>query len=278
MKQRTPLQSSIIVLALLTALSSAVQASSPSRSALNVPVPGNLDSRIVTFAYTPDVVYRLAVTVGMHTHIMLGADEELIEVPRIGDKVRWRIEGNEKNLYIKATAAGTNTSLSLVTSKRVYQFELVSTERASERVQKAMFSYPDAEEQIQLRARSAENADRAAAQLQADNLRAQNISPEPIDPADLRFLNIKANDPAFNVMHAYTDGIRTYIRMPPSIQDLPAVFMVELNENEKETLMPVNYTVLDRKTARDRDVIVIDRLSPVWVLQIGTKAQVRITD
>lgn len=278
MKQRTPLQSSIIVLALLTALSGAVHASSPSRSALNVPVPGNLDSRIVTFAYTPDVVYRLAVTVGMHTHIMLGADEELIEVPRIGDKVRWRIEGNEKNLYIKATAAGTNTSLSLVTSKRVYQFELVSTERASERVQKAMFSYPDAEEQIQLRARSAENADRAAAQLQADNLRAQNISPEPIDPADLRFLNIKANDPAFNVMHAYTDGIRTYIRMPPSIQDLPAVFMVELNENEKETLMPVNYTVLDRKTARDRDVIVIDRLSPVWVLQIGTKAQVRITD
>lgn len=278
MKQRTPLQSSIIVLALLTALSGAVHASSPSRSALNVPVPGNLDSRIVTFAYTPDVVYRLAVTVGMHTHIMLGADEELIEVPRIGDKVRWRIEGNEKNLYIKATAAGTNTSLSLVTSKRVYQFELVSTERASERVQKAMFSYPDAEEQIQLRARSAENADRAAAQLQADNLRAQNISPEPIDPADLRFLNIKANDPAFNVMHAYTDGIRTYIRMPPSIQDLPAVFMVELNGNEKETLMPVNYTVLDRKTARDRDVIVIDRLSPVWVLQIGTKAQVRITD
>lgn len=247
-------------------------------TSLNVPIPGNLDSRVVTFAYTPDVVFKLNVTVGMHTHIALGADEELIEVPRVGDKVRWRIEGNEKNLYIKATSPDTRTSLSLVTSKRIYQFELVATERPQDRVQKAVFSYPDDDEQILLSAQAAANAVRTAAQEKVEVLRSQNLSPEPIDPADLKFLTVASTDPAFNGMHAYTDGVRTYIRMPPGIQDLPAVFMVEVDDRKKESLMPVNYTVVDRKNVRDRDVIVIDRLAPIWVLQIGKKVQVRITN
>ena len=46
---------------------------------LAIPMPGNLDSRIRTYAYTPDVVYTLYVTVGMHTHIQLGGDERLKE-------------------------------------------------------------------------------------------------------------------------------------------------------------------------------------------------------
>ena len=129
--------------AALVALSCAAHAQKV--AAITVPTPGNLDSRVVTFAYTPDVVYKLNVTVGMHTHIALAPDEELIEVPRIGDKVRWRIEGNEKNLYIKATVPDTVTSLSLVTDKRTYQFELSATSKPSERIQKAVFSYPDQE-------------------------------------------------------------------------------------------------------------------------------------
>ena len=56
-----------------------INASTPS---LSVPTPGALDSRIKVFAFTPDVVYTLKVTVGMHTHIQLGADEELIEKAR----------------------------------------------------------------------------------------------------------------------------------------------------------------------------------------------------
>jgi type IV secretion system protein VirB9 len=217
----------------LTALVST--ASATNRSTLTAALPGNLDSRVVTFAYTPDVVYGLNVTVGMHTHIVLGPDEDLIELPRLGDKIRWRVEGNEKNLYIKALAPDINTSLSLVTSKRVYQFELKATQKPNERVQKAIFSYPDDEEKIQLRLQAASSAAREEAQSRADAVRSQNLSPNSIEPEDLRFMTVKVSNPAFNGMHAYTDGIRTYIRMPPAVQDLPAVFMVEVNQRGKET-------------------------------------------
>ena len=86
-------------IAVVTAVFLAFSANAATEKTISVPMPGYLDSRIVTFAYTPDVVYQLPITVGMHTHIPLGEDEELIESPRIGETVRWRVEGNEKNIY-----------------------------------------------------------------------------------------------------------------------------------------------------------------------------------
>lgn len=246
-------------------------------SAVSVPTPGNLDSRIVTFAYTPDVVYRLPVTVGMHTHIALGSDEELIEVPRIGDKVRWRIEGNEKNLYIKGTVPDISTSLSLVTSKRTYQFELTATSKSAERVQKAVFSYPDQEEEFKLRTERDGREVQLHAEAAAKFISTQNLADDTLDPSALQFYKVHTTDADLQRLHAYTDGVKTWMRLPPGVQDLPAVFMVEANERGKESLMPVNYTVADRKSIRDRDVIIIDRVASVWMLQIGKRVQVRVT-
>ena len=259
------------VLLTQTALSQTVES-------VAAPVPGGLDSKIVIFAYTPEMVFKLPVTVGMHTHLVLAPDEELVEVPRIGDKIRWRVEGNERNLYIKATVPGTTTSLSLVTSKRTYQFELRSTESAAERIQKASFSYPDQEESIRIATQRSRDADRSAAEAASARLRSQNLAPEPIDPSQLRFLKVASANAEYGRMHAYTDGVKTWMRMPAGVQDLPAVFMVSANERGKESLMPVNYTVVDRQSIRDRDVIVIDRTAPVWMLQIGQDVQVRITN
>lgn len=260
---------------LLTSASAVVNAQHV--SSVSVPTPGNLDSRIVTFAYTPDVVYRLPVTVGMHTHIALGADEELIEVPRIGDKVRWRIEGNEKNLYIKATVPDISTSLSLVTSKRTYQFELSATSKAAERVQKAVFSYPDQEEEFRLRTERVGRELQHQAEAAAKAITSQNLAEDTLDPSSLVFYKVQSEDPDLKRINAYTDGVKTWMRMPPGVQDLPAVFIVEANERGKESLMPVNYTVADRKSIRDRDVVIIDRVAPVWMLQIGKRVQVRVT-
>lgn len=261
-----------IACALITSAASAQTVSS-----VTAPVPGNLDSRIVTYAYTPHVVYRLPVTVGMHTHLQLGSDEELIEYPIIADKVRWRVEGNEKNLFIKATVPDTRTTLSLITSKRTYQFELVATTSPEERVQLANFSYPDTEFELRASAMRAQESDRLAAEQAAAKLRSQNLSDEPFDPSQLKFLKVTSSNPEYARMHAYTDGVKTWMRMPNGVQDLPAVFMVTANERGKESLMPVNYTVVDRKSIRDRDVIVIERTSPVWMLQIGESVQVRVT-
>lgn len=271
MNLKTPLAPfALALLGVLISTGANAQSSRASVSTISVPIVGNLDNRIVTYAYTPHVVYQLKVTVGMHTHIQLGPDEELIETPRFGDTVRWRVEGNEKNLYVKALAPGIKTSMSLVTSRRTYQFELQATERDSERIQKVMFSYPDTEMQIQQARTQLRAAEHEVIQAQIQQVRSQNLTSEPIDPSELEFLKIHSDDPNMLRMHAYTDGIKTWVRMPPGIQDLPAVFMVEANERGKETLMPVNYTVAERKNIRDRDVIIIDRVHPLWMLKIGS--------
>lgn len=244
--------------------------------AISVPTPGNLDSRIVTFAYTPDVVFQLPVTVGMHTHIALGDGEELAETPRIGEKVRWRIEGNEKNLYIKALQPNVRTSLSLVTNKRVYQFELFSTTKPGERIQKAQFTYPDEEAGIQIAWRKKQEREQEVVEKQTKALQVQNLAPKPIDSARMTFYAIQTENAEYKRMHAYSDGVKTWMRLPPGIQDLPAVFMVDKDDQGKEQLMPVNYTVVDRESVRDRDVIVIDRTAPQWRLRIGKTVEVRV--
>lgn len=243
---------------------------------ISVPIPGNLDSRIVNFAYTPDVVFQLPVTVGMHTHIPMGPGEELIETPRIGEKVRWRVEGNEKNLYIKALLPNARTSLSLVTNKRVYQFELISTTKSNERIQKAQFTYPDEEAGIKIAWRNQVELTQNEQKAHEKHLKDQNLAAQPIASAQLSFYSIHTKNEEYKRIHAYSDGLKTWIRLPPGIQDLPAVFMVERDERDKEQLMPVNYTVADRADPRDRDVIIIDRSAPYWILRIGKSVEVRI--
>ena len=63
------------------------------------------------------------------------------------------------------------------------------------------------------------------------------------------------------------------MRMPPGIQDLPALFLVD-TENK---LVPINYTVADRKGHEDRDVLIIERTNPKWLLKIKKSVEVKLT-
>jgi type IV secretion system protein TrbG len=241
-------------------------------SGFSVAVPGGLDSRIRVYAYSPDVVYMLPVTVGMHTHIPLGVDEELIEKPKLGETIQWRVTGNQNNLYIKALKADTSTSMSLVTDKRIYQFELVATSKASERIQKAYFSYPDDEERFAINSQNRIEKANAASRSESAQRREQELAPQPVSMSSLSFYRIEGHKD-YERMHVFDDGQLTTMRLPPGVQDLPAVFMV----GEDNKLMPVNYTVADRKGKDDRDVILVERTSPRWLLKIGKSVEVKLT-
>lgn len=246
---------------------------------LSVPMPGNLDSRIRVFAYTPDVVYTLPVTVGMHTHVQLGSDERLVELPRLGETVQWKITGNAKNLYIKALRPDTQTSLTLVSDKRVYQFELRSTTNSADRIQKAVFNYPDDEDHAALTRAIDETAEaarmmeqRKAEERAKKHAKEQELSPSPIHQGNLSFYQVEAKEP-FDKMHVYDNGVMTWMRMPRGVQDAPAVF--EVGHDGK--LMPVNYVWADRRDNRDPDVIIVDRVSKKWMLKLGTNVDIKVT-
>lgn len=262
----------------LSTTATAQARSSGSSTRLQVPTPGDLDSRIRQYAYHMGVVFELPVTVGMHTHIQMGEDEVLIEKPRMGETVQWRVSGNSKNIYIKALTPGVSTSMTLVTDRRTYQFDLRATQNASERVQMAHFTYPDDDERFMLDTdrREAEkksklDAEKVAEASEAARKKSTELSDQPVSPSQLSFYRVEAKEP-WSRIQAYDDGRRTWVRMPLGTQDLPAIFMVD----EKGLLMPVNYTITERKTPTERDVLVVERVSPQWSLRIGRAVDVRL--
>jgi len=233
-------------------------------SPLSVAAPTNLDPRIRVFAYTPDVVYTLPVTVGMHTHIQLGSDEKLIEQPRLGETVQWRISGNAKQLYIKALAPNVRTSMTLVTDRRIYQFELASTSSPAERVQKAYFNYPDDEQFVSLE--PVGNSDGSQAMLTPPKFfKSQELSDTAMEPSQMRTYKVTSTDERMRQVVAFDNGIKTSFRLPEGVAELPVVFAVGTDEK----LMPVNFTVKDRASPRDADVVMVDRVSERWVLKLG---------
>jgi type IV secretion system protein VirB9 len=238
---------------------------------LSVPISGPLDSRVRVFAYSRDVVYTLPVTVGMHTHIELGPDEVLTEKPKLGETVQWSVSGNEKNLYVKALKERTSTSMTLVTDKRSYQFELVATTSPASRIQKAYFTYPEEEEKFAFERKARVQAEADATQREMQRRKDQELAPAALDPSQLNFAYRVDGDADFKPTAVFDNGTFTWMRLPKS-QDLPAVFMVDADKK----LMPVNYTVADRRGNGDRDQIIIERTAPHWVLKLG-KAEVRVT-
>ena len=102
--------------------------------------------------------------------------------------------------------------------------------------------------------------------------REQELAPLPSSVGELSFYKIEGND-EFKRMHVFDNGVQTTMRMPPGIQDLPAIFMVDADNK----LMPINYRVADRKSNTDRDVLTIERTAPRWLLKIGKSVDVKIT-
>lgn len=229
-------------------------------ASISAPYNSPLDSRVKFYAYNADVVYTLPITVGMHTHIQLGADEVLIEKPKLGETIQWRITGNEHNLYIKALQPNTSTSLTLITDKRSYQFEIVSTTESSKRIQKAYFTYPDEDEKMELTLQH-QIKDKKGEGQRLDSLKVSTS----VDPAQLNFNYTVTGTAAFKPSAVYDDGKFTYFRLPAT-QDLPAIFMLE--EGSRNKLSPINYAVKG-------DQIIIERMAKNFVMKLG-KEELRI--
>jgi type IV secretion system protein TrbG len=261
----------LLIGVLTSSLSSNAQLHSsqvPTYSAnISVPFASVLDSRVKFFAFNPDVVYTLPITVGMHTHIKLGDDEVLIDKPKLGETVQWRVAGNEKHLFIKALQPNVMTSLTLVSDKRVYQFELVSTTDSSKRVQMAYFTYPDDDERVEISMIKRKNS--IEAELKTEFNRLENIKVgQATDPSKLNFAySISTDKAAFKPSAVYDDGRFTYFRLPQGTQDLPAIFMLE--DGSRNKLIPINYVVKG-------DQILIERLASTFVMKLG-KDEIRVT-
>jgi type IV secretory pathway VirB9-like protein len=86
------------------------------------------DSRLVQFNYDADNTYLVLAKPKAVTHVQFAVDE-LIQSVAAGDTANWELTPtkNRKNLFIKPKFDDSDTSMTVITDKRTYQFVLRST-------------------------------------------------------------------------------------------------------------------------------------------------------
>lgn len=192
------------------------------------------ENRIIRYPYSSEIIFRVLTLPSLHTHIELGEDEGIKEVPMVGDSAQWRVSGGPRNIYVKPLRENISTSLTLVTNVRTYQLQLISgSTKDSQVYQKISFDYPERDLELKLRV----DQDKAVVKVEDDRLQQQVIA-TGVDPSSLNFSYDIKGDASFKPLAVYSDGRFTFIRMP-NTQDMPAIFLVD--ELEQPSL--INFKV-----------------------------------
>lgn len=225
------------------------------------PLPG--DSRLVQFEYDADNTFLILARPKSLTHIEFGADERIATVAG-GDTKNWELTPtqNRRHLFVKPIYEAIETSMTVITDKRSYQFVLRSTGSGAKWYQRVTWRYGQtmmmdlrAEEE---RADAAAKVEKAADKAREDMTLATNVRPE-----SLRFGYEVTGDAPFRPTSIFDDGKFTWIRMPSNLNELPALFAA----SEGEELAVVNYVIKG-------DYILAQRLMDTGVLKLG-KQEVR---
>ena len=228
-----------------------------------VATPLQGDSRLVQFEYDPDNTYLILARPKSVTHLEFGSDERIATVAG-GDTKNWELTptANRHHLFIKPVYDSIETSMTVITDKRSYQFVLRSTGAGSKWYQRVTWRYGQtmlldlrAEEE---RTKEAVKVEKAAEKSREVQTLATNVRPE-----NLRFGYVVTGDSAFRPVSIFDDGKMTWIRMPSNLNELPALFAA----SEGEELAVVNYVIKG-------DYMLAQRLMDTGILKLG-KQEVR---
>ena len=212
-------------------------------SSESVPVKGIVDSRVRVAAYDGDEVYKLHGFVGYQIDLEFEAGETFTGLGA-GDSEGLSFVGQDNHLFIKPKAEKVATNLTVLTSRRHYQFEyVVLLQRPATddpRVIYALrFTYPPPPTQSA-----------AAKQVDSQLESASTKRPRNID-------YWYCGRPTLRPVAASDDGVHTRLRFAAN-SDLPAIFV--RNEDGSESLL--NFSM-------DAGDVIVHRVAKQFVLRRG---------
>lgn len=237
------------------------------------------DTRLVQFTFDEDNTFLLLAKPKAVTHVQFAADETIQSIAA-GDTAQWELTPtkNRKNLFIKPKYEGLETSMTVITDRRIYQFVLRSTGDGKKWYQRVSWLYnqnlvleqvgemrPEAGFVLPDPAMSAPGVrpTQPAFNMQGGAFGA-GLGAEGLNPESLRFdYKIEGSAP-FRPTQVFDNGKFTYLRLPNDLQDLPVIFEV----NAEGDYALVHYVIKG-------DYLVVQRLLDQGVLKLG-KAEVRI--
>jgi type IV secretion system protein VirB9 len=211
----------------LTALlmAGALMASSPAYAG-KVPRDGSADARIKTVTYHENDVYRLKAHYGFTSVIEFSSKEQIISIT-LGDSAAWEVikPSIPHLLFIKPLEENAATNMTVITSRRIYSFEMNAGKAASNRSSvltfRLKFVYPG-EQALQLAhigSAAGANMNRGGGVLPGRAVSAWNF--------DYSYSGAKKLRP----VRTFDDGEFTYFQFEKS-GPAPAIFAVDEFGNE----------------------------------------------
>jgi type IV secretion system protein VirB9 len=211
-----------------------------------VPVKGRVDSRIRSAAYNGDEVYKLRGFVGYQIDLEFESGETFAGIGA-GDLEGLSFVGQDNHLFLKPKAAKVATNLTVLTSRREYQFDYTASSQRPAAddpgvIYALRFTYTPAP--------SPSAVETAAKRLdsQLDNASAKR--PRNID-------YWYCGEPALRPVGASDDGVHTRLRFAVNA-DLPAIFV--RNDDGSESLL--NFSM-------DAGDVIVHRVAKRFILRRG---------
>jgi len=202
------------------------------------------DPRIRTSVYDADEVYRLQGYVGFQIDLEFERDEHFVGLGA-GDAEGLTFAAQDNHLFLKPRAAGVDTNLTVLTTRRTYHFEYLSAAQRpdpqlGELIYALRFVYP---------------APPAGQRPAADAVQ-QRLAQAPAARAH----NLEygyCGSPGLKPQSAWDDGVQTHLRFG-SRQELPAIFV--RNEDGSEAL--INFNI-------DGEELVVHRVARRFIVRRG---------
>jgi type IV secretion system protein VirB9 len=215
-------------------------------SAETLPVKGIVDSRIRTAAYNTEEVYKLKGFVGYQIDLEFEPGETFTGLGA-GDLEGLSFVSQDNHLFLKPKAARVATNLTVLTSRRHYQFDYIAlTQRPMAGDRDVIYA---------LRFTYSPNSAQAAAEAAAKRLDSQLAGASAMRPQNIDYWY--CGQSALRPVAASDDGVHTRFRFAAN-SDLPAIFV--RNEDGGESL--VNFSM-------DMGDIIVHRVARQFVLRRG---------
>jgi len=211
----------------------------PAAQAQLIPTPLPGDSRLVQFEYDSDQTFLVLSKPKAVTHIEFAADERIVTVAG-GDTKNWEISptANKRHIFLKPHFDNLETSMTVLTDKRSYQFVLRSTSAGAKWYQRVTWQYGNTVLVDDLSGPVSHQGASAGLPPAVAELGAFQRG-EVVDPKSLNFGYVITGEAAFRPDVVFNDGRFTRIKLPRGLQELPALFAV--GEDGEPQL--VNYVV-----------------------------------
>ena len=224
------------------------------------PLPG--DPKLVIFQYDENNSFRIYTRPLATTHIQLDNDER-VKVLALGDTAGWMTAQKDNNIFVKPRYPNTNTSGTLITTKRTYQFVFRSTTESGRWYQRVSFQNPsdmliEVADVDRRSLAAATQPPEAANATVVENIEASRHA-KVVSPELFNFNYEITGAEAIRPLNVFDDGNATYIQLRKP-EDVPALFRLVGKDMEL-----VDYILKGSNT------LVVPRVMDAGLLKLGNQ-------